>query len=669
MQQKPYGNATRLYNKHCKHHGQWHPCHPLRSAYHCQQAQLFSRQTNTWIHHHLRHGQDDFKIQSLQSADGLGKLLSEFDFGLGNNSSIEDHSQIFRTLYYRVNFKWIQFLLSHLPFQVHLSFELVHRIGSESLWLYSEINMGDWWWDMHDQLSARETIVPVICTSDKTQLPNCSGNQHALPLSLTIGNIRQDIHQTPTKCTWIGVELIHCPLQGANITDKAWHSLVGTVMAPLQNLDITGPGLKWNCADGFQRPRDPLLAAWVEDYPERVMIAQVTYGSCRMCENPKGTLMRHTTFWPLDNSRDHQVYSELLDETNIDFLHTLGAHPLCNQFWLYPLCNFYRLWQPDVLHQLLLGWVNELLHWLLKSLKARNVINRFDNRFRLVPQYQGLQCFAKRLDSVKCNSWQGNDIRGMMRTLPVNCAPFVAHFNDDGKPVAETASNEMGMRAVWGLCEFSLLVSQQTHSDQSLTAPDDALKQFYKKNPSVLEQKMWKSANTKVDKLLATESHLLWELKIDKIRDAIQVQVFRAEKVTTPTQSQFLVHLNRVWKAATKRSDADPQRTMSNWSLTSLQWHLLNIRVLIYYPYMMRDNYCRKLGLRQPVPEAHLQKTLAQLNMATEEEGNWAANTTTDMHAEYQVHLSNAETDATTWSIADTDLIVNQLERDMYCKT
>jgi len=52
---------------------------------------------------------------------------------------------------------------------------------------------------------------------------------------------------------------------------------------------------------------------------------------------------------------------ELLDETNINVLHTHCVQPISNQFWQYPLCNVYRLWQPDELHQLLLGLVKDLL--------------------------------------------------------------------------------------------------------------------------------------------------------------------------------------------------------------------------------------------------------------------------------------------------------------------
>jgi len=44
---------------------------------------------------------------------------------------------------------------------------------------------------------------------------------------------------------------------------------------------------------------------------------------------------------------------------------------------------------------------------------------------------------------------------------------------------------------------------------------------------------MSKSATANVDEKLATESHQLREQKIHQIRAAMEVQVYRAEKVTT----------------------------------------------------------------------------------------------------------------------------------------
>jgi len=93
------------------------------------------------------------------------------------------------------------------------------------------MNMGDWWWDTQDQLPTAGMIVPVICASNKTHLANFSGNQHAWPLHLTIGNIRKDIHRTRKKGPSILVGFIPCPPKGAKNIDEAWHSAVGTVLS------------------------------------------------------------------------------------------------------------------------------------------------------------------------------------------------------------------------------------------------------------------------------------------------------------------------------------------------------------------------------------------------------------------------------------------------------
>jgi len=209
------------------------------------------------------------------------------------------------------------------------------------------------------------------------------------------------------------------------------------------------------------------------------MAAQVPYGSCPMCEIPKGLRKGHSTFRPLNNSTNHHICSELLEDNNIDALHTLGVHPIRNQFWQFPLCNVYQLGQPDELHQLLLGLVKDLLHSLLKFLKARQVKDQFDNRFTSVPRCPGLPHFSKPFDCLKSSAWQGKEICGMIRTWAVNCAPILVWSKDDGKTVAETASDEMVIEAVRALCEFSLLVSQHNHSDLFLKAIDDALKRFY----------------------------------------------------------------------------------------------------------------------------------------------------------------------------------------------
>jgi len=99
------------------------------------------------------------------------------------------------------------------------------------------------------------------------------------------------------------------------------------------------------------------------------MVTQVSYCSCPMCDIPKGAPMGLSTFRPPDNSTNQHISSDLLEYNKIDALHTLGVRPIRNQFWQYPLCNVHRLGQPDELHQLLLGLVKDLLHWLLNTWK------------------------------------------------------------------------------------------------------------------------------------------------------------------------------------------------------------------------------------------------------------------------------------------------------------
>jgi hypothetical protein len=167
---KSQGKATGLYNKHCKYSEQWNPWHSFLSAHYFQQAHSFSQQTKKWIAQHVRLGLDNVKIEFFQSAHAMRKLVSKLDFGIGDDSWIEDDLNMFRTLYYSNIFKCIQFHLQHLPFQAHLNCVLVGLADSEGCQIYTKINRDCWWWDTQGQLPARVIIVPVICASKKTDL-------------------------------------------------------------------------------------------------------------------------------------------------------------------------------------------------------------------------------------------------------------------------------------------------------------------------------------------------------------------------------------------------------------------------------------------------------------------------------------------------------------------
>jgi hypothetical protein len=54
------------------------------------------------------------------------------------------------------------------------------------------------------------------------------------------------------------------------------------------------------------------------------------------------------------------------------------------------------------------------------------------------------------------------------------------------------------------------------------------------------------------------------------------------------------------------------------------------------------------------------------MKTTTEEEVYGAASMTADKHVELHVRLYDAETEATMWSLADSDSIGNSLEREIY---
>ena len=216
----------------------------------------------------------------------------------------------------------------------------------------------------------------------------------------------------------------------------------------------------------------------------------------------------------------------------------------------------------------------------------------------------------------------------MTRTLAVNCVPILVWSKNDGKTAAETASDEMVMGAVRALGDFSLLVSQQNHLDQSLNSLDDALKQFYQKKGIFREQEMSKSANAKLDDMLATESHLLHQEMIHKICAAKEALMYGADKVSTSKRRQFQVRLNRAQQAATTCSDADDQKAIERLEreihqVTPAKRKLFDKCFQYYERQLLREAWTKATG-----PRGKFAKELTTRKGAAEDKGYEAANVT-----------------------------------------
>jgi len=72
------------------------------------------------------------------------------------------------------------------------------------------------------------------------------------------------------------------------------------------------------------------------------------------------------------------------------------------------------------------------------------------------------------------------------------------------------------------------------------------------------------------------------------------------------------------------------------------------------------------LGTKATGPRSIFAKELALRKAAIKDEAQRAANMTTGKHPQFQIRLSDAETEATTWSFTDTEHVTNQLESEIY---
>ncbi|EJD34961.1 hypothetical protein AURDEDRAFT_75708 [Auricularia subglabra TFB-10046 SS5] len=56
----------------------------------------------------------------------------------------------------------------------------------------------DWMWEMQGQIRVGGTVIPILLSTDKTQLTAFSGEHTAYPVYMSIGNIAKHVRQQPS---------------------------------------------------------------------------------------------------------------------------------------------------------------------------------------------------------------------------------------------------------------------------------------------------------------------------------------------------------------------------------------------------------------------------------------------------------------------------------------
>jgi len=121
------------------------------------------------------------------------------------------------------------------------------------------------------------TIIPVIISSDKTQLTLFRDNS-AYPIYMTIGNIPKNVCRKPSQLAQILIGFIPTSklLGLSNKAARCWavanlfHTCMHEVLLPIVAPGKSGVAMM--CGNGIWRRCHPLLANYIGDYPEQALV-------------------------------------------------------------------------------------------------------------------------------------------------------------------------------------------------------------------------------------------------------------------------------------------------------------------------------------------------------------------------------------------------------------
>ena len=318
------------------------------------------------------------------------------------------------------------------------------------------------------------TVLPIIISSDKTQL-TLIGNKTAYPVYMTLGNLPKDVRCKPSRRGQI--LLAYLPTSRLlHITNKAarrrtlanlFHACMSRVLAPLSSAGADGMELARG--DGVLFRGHPILAVYVGDYPEQLLVTGCKTGECPKCPIPRADVGEDT-----DSARPLRDLEKVLDaiaalssgpQAFTKACAEAGIKPIVSPFWSgLPYVNIYLAITPDILHQLYQGVVKHLIAWLQEAYGEDEI----DARCRRLPLNHNLRHFAKGISCMsRVTGKEHSDICRILLGVII------------GLPLPGGASPVRLIRATRAILHFLYLAQYPTHTSETLALLDEALEDFH----------------------------------------------------------------------------------------------------------------------------------------------------------------------------------------------
>jgi len=275
-----------------------------------------------------------------------------------------------------------------------------------------------------------------------------------------------------------------------HITNKAarrhalanlFHACMHKILSPIETYGKTGIAMA--TGDGIWYCCHPILATFIGDYPEQLLVTCTSYnGRCPKCTVPQDELGSYEPFPLCDIWTAIDVFS--LCDGNSTAFHTasyeVGLKPTYHPFWeRLPYTNIFLSITPDLLHQLHQGIAKHLVHWL--AILGSEEINA---RCSHLPPNHNARHFHKGITGLsRLTGQEHKDICRIILGVVVDLA------------LPGIQSSMRLTHAIWALLDFFYLSQYSIHTTESLNTLDTALCRFHEEKEVFIELGVWEHFN------------------------------------------------------------------------------------------------------------------------------------------------------------------------------
>jgi hypothetical protein len=331
-----------------------------------------------------------------------------------------------------------------------------------------------------EQNNPGATIIPILLSSDKTQL-TMFGNKTAYPVYMTIGNIPKEIRRKPSRRAYILLAYLsrkvgYLPTSRlGHIKNKAsrrrtlanlFHICLSFITAPLREAGVTG--IPVASGDGKLRRGHPIVACYIGDYPEQLLVTCVKTGWCPSGQTEHDRLGDGEAKCVLRSLAKILDALDTLDEGGTRYAQACteaGIKPVVHPFWeQLPYTNICLAITSDVLHQLYQGIIKHLIGWLKDSLGEAEL----DARCRRLPPNHNIRLFMKGISHLNRVTGREHD----------QISRFLLGIIIDIKLPGGLSPVRL-VEAVRGVLDFTFIAQYPMHTTETLAQLEDARMLFH----------------------------------------------------------------------------------------------------------------------------------------------------------------------------------------------